>query len=272
MPMQFLDSVKTAILLSVAQANVSGGVAHNLCYQRNKVLSLHDQIRSLHKMSQCVVTSDESMNHVDDFIEQFKKKGVSFCCLYHHEEEDKTGQVKAQLVNEMNDLAPEDTPDSPPETECSSAKIQLDGIEHAEMSKFAVENRQLFDLVRQQELLLGLAYVYPTDKRVFKLFPRVLKIDCTSGTNDEKRSLLTITVMDQNGRWWIIFQALLPNERAWRFKLIFQDVLPNMLGMEFLVEVEVIITDRDSQETTQLDLAIKIYSPCHATTMWMTYH
>jgi hypothetical protein len=116
-----------------------------------------------------VVTSNESMDHVNNFIEQFKKKGVSCCCLYHHEEEDETGQVKAQLINEMNDLALEDTPDSPPET--LSSKIQLDDIEHADMSKFAVENRQLFNLVRQQELLLGLAYVYPKDKRVFKMFP-----------------------------------------------------------------------------------------------------
>jgi hypothetical protein len=145
-------------------------------------------------MSQRVITSDESMDHVDDFIEQFKKKGVSFCCLYHHEEGGTTGQVKAQLINGMNDLAPENTPNSPPETELLSAKIQLDDIEHADMSKFAVENRQVFDLVCQQELLLGLAYVYPKEKRVFKLFPRVLKIDCSSGMNDEKRPLLTIAV------------------------------------------------------------------------------
>jgi hypothetical protein len=39
--------------------------------------------------------------------------------------------------------------------------------------------------------------------------------------------------------------------------LIFQEVLPNMLGMEFLMEVEVIITNGDSQETTKVDLAIK---------------
>jgi hypothetical protein len=132
----------------------------------------------------------------------------------------------------------------------------------------------LLDLVRQQELfLLGLTYAYPKDKRVFKLFPQVLKIDCTSGTNDKKRPVLTTMVMDQNGRSWVIFQALLPNERAWTFKWIFQEVLPNMLGMEFLVEVEDNITDGDSQETTQLDLAIKnIYSPCHVTAMWMAYH
>jgi hypothetical protein len=66
---------------------------------------------------------------------------------------------------------------------------------------------------------------------------------------------LTIMVMDQNGRLWTIFQALLPNERAWTFKWIFQEVLLNMLRMEFLMEVEVNITDWGSQETTQLDLA-----------------
>jgi hypothetical protein len=85
----------------------------------SKVLLLHGQH---------AIASDGSMDHVDDFIEQFKKKGVSFCCLYHHEEEDKTGQVKAPLINEMNDLASEDTPDSSPETECLSAKIQLDDM------------------------------------------------------------------------------------------------------------------------------------------------
>jgi hypothetical protein len=156
----------------VAQANGNDGVAHNLGYQRNKVLLLRGQIRSLHKMSQRFVTSDESMDHVDDFIKQFKNKGVPFCCLHQNtKEEDNTGQVKAELINEMNDLAPEATPNAPPETECVSAKIQLDNIEYADTSKFAVETRQLFDLVCQQELLLGLAYVYPKDKRVFKLFP-----------------------------------------------------------------------------------------------------
>jgi hypothetical protein len=68
-------------------------------------------------------------------------------------------------------------------------------------------------------------------------------------------------VMDQTGRSWIIFQVLLPNERAWTFKWIFQEVLPNMLGMEFLMEVEIIITDGDSQQTTQLDLALNNIFP-----------
>jgi hypothetical protein len=198
----------------------------------------------------------------DDFIEQFKKKTISYCLLYHHEEVDDSGSVNAQLINEINDLPDDFLPTNTPEPgEGVTGRVELDAVEHEDMAAFAVENRHLFDLVRQQELLLGLAYVYPKEKRIFRLFPRVLKIDCTSGTNNEKRSLLTITVMDQNGKSFIVFRALLPNERAWTFKWIFQDVLPNMLGECHLQDTRVVVTDGDSQETTQLDIAIGLYFP-----------
>jgi hypothetical protein len=221
MPTRFLNHVKQAILLSVAQANISDGVARNVCYQRTKVLLLQGQIRSLHKMSKCLTTVDESLDHADHFLDQFKKNGVSFCLLYHHKEEDDSGHINAQLINEINEL-PNDEEVSPPETECLSTKIKLNNNNHADMSKFAIENRAIFNLVRGQEFLLGLAYVYPKEKRIFRLFPTVLKIDATLGTNDEKRPLLTITVADQNGKYFIIFRALLPNERAWTFKRSFQ--------------------------------------------------
>jgi hypothetical protein len=182
--------MERAILLSIAKANVSDGVARNICYERNQVLLQRGQIRSLHKMSQRVVTNDESMEEGDDFIQQFKKKTISYCLLYHHEEVDESGMVNAQLINEINDLPDEFVSDLPPQPgEGITGKVELDAAEHEDMATFAVENRHLFDLVRQQELLLGLAYVYPKEKRIFRLFPRVLKIDCTSGTNNEKRSL-----------------------------------------------------------------------------------
>jgi hypothetical protein len=44
-----------------------------------------------------------------------------------------------------------------------------------------------------------------------------------------------------------------------------------MLGMEFLMEVEVMITNGDSQETTQLELAIKKYIP-HAMRLRCGWH
>jgi hypothetical protein len=264
MPMRFINPIEKAILISIAKANVSDGVSRNICYERNQVLLQRGQIRSLHKMSRRVVTNDESMEEGgDDFIEQFKKKGISFCLLYHHEEVDGSGRVNSQLINEINELPDDSMASGAGETsaDCTTDRLLLDAQQHEDMAAFAVENRHLFDLVREQELLLGLAYVYPKEKRIFRLFPRVLKVDCTSGTNNEKRSLLTMTVIDQNGKSFIIFRALLPNERAWTFQWIFQDVLPNMLGEEYLREINVIITDGDSQETTQLDIAIASFFP-----------
>jgi hypothetical protein len=119
----------------------------------------------------------------------------------------------------------------------------------------------LIDLVGSQELLLGLACIYPEEKRIFKLFPRVLKIDAISGANNEKRALLTVTVIDQNGKSHVVFRALLPNERAWTFQWIFQEMLPNKFGPACLHEINVIITDSDSQETSQLDIAVGLYFP-----------
>jgi hypothetical protein len=114
------------------------------------------------------------------------------------------------LVNEINvlpndaDVSPNKA--APTETaEYLSAKIQLNTKDYAGMSKFSIENRELFDLICGQELLLGLAYVYPKEKRIFKLFPKVLEIDATLGTNDKKRPLLTITVSNQNGKSFILF-------------------------------------------------------------------
>jgi hypothetical protein len=58
MPARHLPAVERAILLSVANANASDGVARNLCYERTKVLLPHSKIRALHLMSKRVVTND----------------------------------------------------------------------------------------------------------------------------------------------------------------------------------------------------------------------
>jgi hypothetical protein len=78
----------------------------NICYERNKAILHRGQLRAFHKMTEGIVTNDESLDH-EHFFDQFKKKGMSFCLLYHHEEVDDSGQVKAQLINEINDVAEE---------------------------------------------------------------------------------------------------------------------------------------------------------------------
>jgi hypothetical protein len=59
---------------------------------------------------------------------------------------------------------------------------------------------------------------------------------------------------------FVVLRAFLPNERAWVFRWMFQTVMPRLLG-KYISRVKCIITDGDSQETSQLDMAIENQFP-----------
>jgi hypothetical protein len=86
-------------------------------------------------------------------------------------------------------------------------------------------------------------------------------MDATQDTNKEKWPLFTITARDSTGAMFTVARAFLPNERAWVFRWLFQVVLPSLLGHKWLQHVQVIITDGDSQETSQLDIAMAKFFP-----------
>jgi hypothetical protein len=86
-------------------------------------------------------------------------------------------------------------------------------------------------------------------------------MDATQDTNKEKWPLFTITARDSTGAMFMVARAFLPNERAWVFCWLFQVVLPSLLGHKWLQHVQVIITDGDSQETSQLDIAMPKFFP-----------
>ena len=60
-------------------------------------------------------------------------------------------------------------------------------------------------------------------------------------------------------RCFTVTRAFLPNERAWLFCYLFQTEMPALLGRDFVGRVKVIVTDGDSQETSQLDIAIALH-------------
>jgi hypothetical protein len=58
-----------------------------------------------------------------------------------------------------------------------------------------------------------------------------------------------------------VLRVFLPNERAWVFRWLFQIVFPRFLGRDCISRIQVIVTDGDSQEITQLDMAIERFFP-----------
>ena len=51
---------------------------------------------------------------------------------------------------------------------------------------------------------MAIAWVIPKERRMFKIFPETITIDCIAKTNNEKRPLLTMTGKDRNSKTFTI--------------------------------------------------------------------
>lgn len=134
-------------------------------------------------------------------------------------------------------------------------------VEAEAMHQYADMNRRAHGIQDTQDVFLGVAWVLPPEKRLFQLFPFVVHMDGVEDTNNEKRTLFTATGHDANGKMFTFLRAFLPNQCAWVFRWLFQSVFPRMFGVNLLSRIVMVVTDGDSQETSQLDLAMKNYFP-----------
>jgi hypothetical protein len=126
-----------------------------------------------------------------------------------------------------------------------------------DMIKYSNESRSSLLLPDNQTVMLSFMWSVPHCRRLFQAFPEVLYIDGTHATNRERMPLLTVGVRDHEFKVNIVVRAFIPNERAWLFRWIFYHGIPTLMGKEACKKVKMIITDGDSQETSQLDNAIR---------------
>jgi MULE transposase domain/SWIM zinc finger len=88
-----------------------------------------------------------------------------------------------------------------------------------------------------------------------------MHLDGTKCTNNERRVLFTVSGRDSMGKQFVFLRAFIPNETAWMFKWLFGNVMPTLLGEDLLQRVRMVLTDGDSQETSQLDIAMAKFKP-----------
>ena len=137
----------------------------------------------------------------------------------------------------------------------------LEDDEKVDADEFTDFNRKAINCSEDQNLMIAVAWSLPEEKYDFKFCTEVLYVDCTADTNNEERPLLTISAKNAHGKMFMILRAFLPNERAWIFRWIFSVILPNIFGELYLSKVNLVISDGDSCEYTQLDIAIEKYMP-----------
>ena len=126
-----------------------------------------------------------------------------------------------------------------------------------EVTEFAKERRKVLNLRDDQKLMLMGAYITEPDYERFKKFPEVMMIDCTHGTDEEKRELCTATGKDRHNNVYPISRCAIPNARNmifhWKFSTFYKVHLPQ----KFHDRVRLIITDGDQNECSQIDIAIR---------------
>jgi hypothetical protein len=81
-----------------------------------------------------------------------------------------------------------------------------------------------------EAMLLFVAWGSDEDLRYITMFPEVLSIDTTYGTNREKRTLLVFAGTDNNRKNFTALRAFLPSKCEWVFRYVFEIAIPSLIG------------------------------------------
>jgi MULE transposase domain len=206
----------------------------------------------------------ETCSDLDMLIDILKKKGAGFCALYHRSKAGSAAELpKAvpptvqHIGNSSEDmLFTETVSGTSYDVSVCEMVSETGGVGH-DIMKYARDSRVAVNATDEQDVLLAIVWVLPNSKQLFRAYPEVVFIDGTHKTNYENRPLVTMGVKDSKGKMQIILRAFVPNERAWLFRWLFQVATPSLLGASSCDRVRLQITDGDSQETSQLDDALK---------------
>jgi hypothetical protein len=94
-------------------------------------------------------------------------------------------------------------------------------------------------------MLLFVAWGRDEDLRYITMFPEVLSIDTTYGTNREKTHLLVFAGTDNNRKNFTALCAFLPSECEWVFRYVFEVAIPSLIGESTVERINKINTDGD---------------------------
>ena len=123
------------------------------------------------------------------------------------------------------------------------------------------DHRRSLKIDDSKEMMVGIAYGMPFELEQFGLFHVSMHIDATADSNKEGRPLVTVTSKDSYGRMFFVLRAFLPSEQSWAYKWLFETVFPVLIGTEVLSKLSIVVTDGDSQEITQLEVAVNKFFP-----------
>jgi hypothetical protein len=260
-PVTLLGKDDTQLQSDLNSARAKVGTAANLHYVRTAregtptVLSRH-QIRQIVKINQTEGGDGNKENgEIDDiytFLEETGNYYVSLLARGPSCGQDSTTDPagKNTLFNETR-IGPF----------TGQEDVKVDADEEKEMLRIVEDHRRELKIQDTQEMMVGIAYGMPFELEQFELFHVSMHIDATADSNKEGRPLVTVTSKDSFGHMFFVLRAFLPSEQSWAYKWLFQTVFPALIGKDVLNKINIVVTDGDSQEITQLESAVSKYCP-----------
>ena len=94
-----------------------------------------------------------------------------------------------------------------------------------------------------KKVLLAVAWTRADERRLFELFPEVLVVDVTFGTNDEARPQWGSAAFDGNMKVFTPVRAFLPSQCKWVFDWLFGSSMPFLLGKDTLSRIRLVLSD-----------------------------
>ena len=253
---RLLTDEQVDLIKTINASNCSAGVARNAIFAKHNGLLTSGQIRYIGGFSsqyehppkpETVAKQPMDQGASDRALAFIQDREYDYCMLHTGHDQDgnchqlmsSTGHVNGKEESDINSSRPHDSLVNDPD-----------------LQKYARDHCNVLEVQEDQKLMIAFAWVIPSAKRLFLLFPEVVFVDITECTDVEKRKLFVLTIETPTGKVYVIIRAKLPNQTNWIFKWLFLDCLPKLLGKKAIRRCRLILTDGDSQEITQLDEAI----------------
>ena len=89
------------------------------------------------------------------------------------------------------------------------------------------------------------------------MYPDVWYMDCTSGTNREKKDLFVVAVRSASGDTLPVNVTVIPSAQKWVFETIYKTAFPQLYTPEVCSMNRLVLTDEEKAEYEPFQLAIE---------------
>ena len=140
------------------------------------------------------------------------------------------------------------------EVQCSL--IDNDSDISSLLNQIVLERRDR-QLVKDDSLFIGVAWIVKPAFRLFKLCPEVVWVDVTSHSNNKGFHLLTFSSRLSIGKQIVWLWIFIPNQQRFSFRWVFQEAIPTLVPKWLRDRVVFFMKDADPQQRNEIQSSMK---------------